>query len=76
MTDEAPPDYRQFKIQLEDRVLGLLEAQRTTLGFHTPNQLAALYIHAFADVPPQKIYEVLAYIQKYTATKGPIKSRK
>jgi len=73
MSEDAPtPDENrsQFKVKLEDSTFAALEAQRAALGFYSGNQLSAVYIHAFSQVPPEKVYEALALVRRY-ASKNP-----
>lgn len=69
------PDERQFKILLSDEVQVQLEDQRNMLGFHSGNSLAAIYVTALSDLPPDKVWEALAMIRRYkTSPKKPAKS--
>jgi hypothetical protein len=65
-------DERQFKILLSEEVQVQLESQRNLLGFHSGNSLAAVYVTALSDLPPDKVWEALAMVRRYkNAPKNP-----
>lgn len=64
----------QFLVGCSPEVRAALEAQHAKLGFNTANSLAAVYVNALSGLPPEKVWEALATIQKMRekASKPPI----
>ena len=69
------PQGWQFKVRVEIETTERLEAQKKALGFHSSNALAAIYVHALATIPAEKVFEALAKIREYTLP-SPRKFRK
>ena len=70
-----PAEKPQFKVLCSDETQVRLEAQRVALGFHSTNNLASVYITTLSDIPPEKVWEALAFVSRYKiAPKNPRKS--
>lgn len=65
MAKEKP----QFKVLCADEVQLRLEEQRKALGFNTNNSLASVYLTALSDLPAERVWEVLAIVNRYKITR-------
>ena len=61
----TPSEKGQFRVLIADATVAALEAQKDKLGVQTENALGAIYVTALAKVPAEKVWEVLALIERY-----------
>lgn len=55
----------QFKVLLSDQTIRALDSQRKELGFHNANALSAVYLTTLSELPPHRVWEALATLQKH-----------
>lgn len=59
------PAEKQFKVLVSTPTETALEKHADALGFHSANGVAAVYLATLAQVPPEKVFEVLAKVKAY-----------